>query len=613
MIKLYINGTELDLADDMMFPITFAQADAKKPEARKRSSSKTIVLPGTSNNNRFFLSAYNLKASDVYGDLIGFDFDPTIRYPFFAERYGKVFFRGSANLVKVTRQKYEEHGMVNNFHIVLYSEIVDMFQALGDIKVSELGWEDYDHVLSVANIQATWSAATGSCVWYPLVDYGLSADPLSVLTNQLYPHVYVKEIVEKCFAHTGFILSGGFFNTALYKKLTWGSGGGAPVTISAAQITERSVKYTGDGSNTFNIAPNGYDFFLDTTTFNTSIVIPIATTGLTTLTLVNDDLTQMDAPSGEMVIAYAGSYSLALSGTFPITYAYSDITLTDQVFNLKFEWIIYVNGAVVNTEVHYIVASTGGSANVVFAMTQALELNSGDIVNSLLKISTYGSTVGENALGETLDLSFDLNNTLVSDLTAINSGLIDGDTVQVSRFLPDMKAADFLKDIITMFNLYMSDPDEDGNIILLPENEYFFETDDVDQWSDKIARDHECEIQPAANIEGKRYRFRFAEDRDYYKKLYFDKFGQDYGDYDYNVPSTFKTGDKVYQVGIAQTCPVQIAGTDIIIPRIIDVDPSTLMTKPHKGKPRMYFNNGEVSCDSWDLVNSDTGVVTSNR
>ena len=318
MIKLYINGTELDLADDMIFPITFAQADAKKPEARKRSSSKTIVLPGTSNNNRFFLSAYNLKASDVYGDLIGFDFDPTIRYPFFAERYGKVFFRGSANLVKVTRQKYEEHGMVNNFHIVLYSEIVDMFQALGDIKVSELGWEDYDHVLSVANIQATWSAATGSGVWYPLVDYGLSADPLSVLTNQLYPHVYVKEIVEKCFAHTGFILSGGFFNTALYKKLTWGSGGGAPVTISAAQITERRVKYTGDGSNTFNIAPNGYDFFLDTTTFNTSIVIPIATTGLTTLTLVNDDLTQMDAPSGEIVIANAGSYSLTVGGVFPI-------------------------------------------------------------------------------------------------------------------------------------------------------------------------------------------------------------------------------------------------------------------------------------------------------
>jgi len=148
MIRLFINGQELDLAEDVIFPLTFSQADAKNPEQRKRSSSKTIVLPGTNNNNRFFLSAYNLKASDVYGDLIGFDFDPTLRYPFFSERNGKLVFEGSAHLAKVTRQKYEEHGMVNNFHIVLYSEVVDMFQALGDIKVSELGWSEYNHVLS---------------------------------------------------------------------------------------------------------------------------------------------------------------------------------------------------------------------------------------------------------------------------------------------------------------------------------------------------------------------------------------------------------------------------------------------------------------------------------
>jgi len=612
MIRLYVNNQELDLAEDVNFPVTFAQADAKKPEARKRSSSKTIILPGTQKNNRFYLSAYNLKASDVYGDLIGFDFDPTLRYPFLAERNGKPFFKGSAHLLKVTRQKYQEHGMVNNFHTVLYSEIVDMFQALGDIKVSELGWEAYDHTLSVANIQATWSAATGSGVWYPLVDYGLSADPLSVLTNQLYPHVYVKEIVEKCFAHAGFTLSGGFFNTALYKKLTWGSGGGEPILLDSSQVAERRVNYTGDGTNTYNVGYSYYDVLFTTTKFESLIYIPVATAGFITLTLVNDDLAQLDAPSGEIVVANGGSYSLAFSGTFPIDYAYSDPTLVTQVIRIKTELIIYVNGAVLNTFSQMIIDTASGSDTITFSETQAIEANTGDIVQCVLRISTAGSSVGEFAVGETLDIVLDLDNTLSMDLTAINSGIIDGDTVKISRFLPEMKAADFMKDIITIFNGYMSDPDEDGNIVLLPENEYFFETDDVDQWSDKIARDHECEIEPAANIEGKRYRFRWAEDRDYYKKLYFDKFGHDYGDFDYNVPSTFKTGDKVYQVGIAQTCPVQIDGTDIIIPRIIQVDPSTQVTKPHKGKPRMYFNNGLIASDDWYLVNSDTGAITTN-
>lgn len=614
MLRLYINGQELDLADDVIFPITFAQADAKEPEKRKRSSSKTIVLPGTQRNNKFFLSAYNLKASDVYGDLIGFDYDPTLRYPFLAERNGKPFFRGSSHLTKVTRQKYEEHGMVNNFHIVLYSEIVDMFQALGDIKVSELGWSAYDHTLTIANIQASWSATTGSGYWYPYVDYGLASDPLTILTNQLYPHVYVKEIVEKCFAHAGFILSGGFFSDALYKKLAWGSGGGEPILLDSAEVAERRVNYSGDGTNTYNI---GYSFVFNfgsntVTKFDGFVNFPIATLGFVTLTLINDDLAQLDAPSGEIVVAYNGYYSLGLSGTFPITYAFSDPTLIDQQINISVQWVVYVNGAVINTFVKDLTATTGGTQNVVFAETQELELNTGDIVNTIMKISTFGSEVGEVAITETLNVTIDLDNTLSMDMTAINSGLIDGDTVKVARFLPEMKAADFLMDIITMFNLYMSDPDEDGNIVLLPQDEYFYETDDVDQWSDKIARDNEIEIEPAANIEGKRYRFKWAEDRDYYKLLYFQKFGQDYGDFDYNVPSTFKTGDKIYQLKMAQTCPVQIDGTDIIIPRIITVDPSTGLTRPHKGKPRMYFNLGTVASDNWNLVNSDTGAVTVN-
>jgi len=612
MIRLFINGQELDLAEDVIFPLTFSQADAKNPEQRKRSSSKTIVLPGTNNNNRFYLSAYNLKASDVYGDLIGFDFDPTLRYPFFAERNGKPIFEGSAHLTKVTRQKYEEHGMVNNFHTVLYSEIVDMFQALGDIKVSELGWAEYDHVLSVANIQASWTASTGSGYWYPLIDYGLSSDPLSVLTNQLRPHVYVKEIAEKCFKHTGRTLTGGFFNSALYKKIVWGYGGGEPILLSSSEISQRRSKYEMDGTKTYNIAFTYITVFVMSTKFEAVYFAPIGDIAFITATLVTDPLTQFNASSGEIVVAYSGSYSLGLTGTFPISYTYSNPSFAGQEYNIEVSLIIYVNGAVVNTFSESITDTAPNTQSVSFAVSQALDLNSGDTVSSYVKINTFGSKIAANGVFATLDIDFDLDNSLVMDFTAVNSGLVDGDTVEVARFLPEMKASDFLKDIILMFNHYMSDPDVDGKITLLPESQYFYETDDVDQWSDKLARDNSVEIMPAANIEGKRYRFRFAEDRDYYKQLYFEKFGVDYGDFDYNVPSTYKTGDKIYQLGTAQSVPVQIEGTDIIIPRIIQVDTATLVTRPHKGKPRMYFNNGVISSDDWYLVNSDTGAVTTN-
>ena len=76
-----------------------------------------------------------------------------------------------------------------------------------DITVAELGWSAYDHTLSVANIQASWIAATGSGYFYPLIDFGFTDNTLSYKTNELRAYVYKKEIIEKCFAHIGLTMT----------------------------------------------------------------------------------------------------------------------------------------------------------------------------------------------------------------------------------------------------------------------------------------------------------------------------------------------------------------------------------------------------------------------
>lgn len=609
MIRLFVNDIELDLSEDIIFPLTYSQADAKNPNKRKRNSSKTIELPGTRVNNKFFSSAYDLNISDIYGDLIGFDFDPTLRYPCVVTRNGSIIFRGACNLTKVVTKKGVTNGRINVFTVILYSELADVFQALGDLKVSELGWSAYDHTLSVANIAASWSAATGSGYWYPLIDFGFNNDPLLYLTNQLRPYVYIKEIVQKCLAVGGYTLSSTFFDSTLVEKMAWGYGGGDPILLSSTEVADRRVQYTGDGTETYNFTKTIYHPVTNQSDFGYIRQIPISTNSIVTMTLANDNLTQYSTSTGEIVIAHGGYFNLQIQGTFPVTYAYSSL-LTDEQYVIVIKIRTFVNGALINSDEYQIVDQTSGSDNATFNNTIELDVSTGDTIYNDIQIVTFGSNVGQNSLQETLDVTLDLNNTLDMDLTAINSGLIDGDTVQLSRYLPDMKASDFLNDMITMFNLYSSDPDEDDVIVMEPQDQYFFDTDDVDQWSDKLQRNQDIEIKPASNIEGKTYKFKFAQDRDYYKQLYFDIYGADYGDYDYDVPSTFKKGDKVYQVQIAQSCPVQIEGTDIIIPRIIKYDESTGVTSPHKGKPRIFFNNGLKGTDSWILENSDTGAQT---
>ena len=609
MIRLYINDQEIDVSEDIIFPLTFAQADAKHPEKRVRNSSKTIVLPGTRRNNSFFSSAYDLNISDVYGDLVGFDFDPTLRYPCKVTKKGQEIFRGSANLTKVVTKKDVTNGRINLFTVVLFSELADVFQALGDLKVNELGWSDYDYTLSVANIAATWSAATGSGVWVPLIDFGFSNNPLSYLTNELRPYVYIKEVVQKCLAVGGYTLSSDFFDSTLIEKIVWGYGGGEPVLLSSAEVTARRAHYTGDGTATYNLQKSSYEPWTSRSTFHYIKIIPISDNSIVTMTIAQDPETQYNQTTGEIIVGHGGYYNLALSGTFPLTWAYST-ALSNQQFGIIVRLRTFVNGALINQEQYAQYTSSNGSDNVVFSKTLELDLSTGDIVSNDIYISTFGCQSTGNAGSATLDIVFDLDNTLDFDFTPINSGIIDGDTVQISRYLPDTKAADFLKDMITMFNLYVGDPDADGVVVMEPQDDYFYATDDVDQWTNKLARNQDIEIQPAANIEGKVYAFKFAQDRDYYKQLYFNDQGLDYGDYNYNVPSTFKKGEKVYELKTAQSCPVQIEGTDIIIPRIIKFNEASGVISPHKGKPRIFFNNGLKGTSDWDLVNSDTLIAT---
>ncbi len=608
--QLFINDIELDLNKGVVFPLTYSVSDVKEPQKRKRNMSKTVVVPGTKTNNTFFQSAYDMNISDVRGDSTGFAFDPTLRYPSRVLRNGKEIFRGTANLQKVVQQDG-----VNEFHIVLYSEITNLFQALGDVTVSELGWSEYDHTLSIPNIQASWDAAVGSGYVYPLIDYGFTDDFFSYKTNQLRPFVYVKEIVEKCFDRAGYTLSGGFFSNALNRKLIWGSGGGEILTINLADANDRLVNFDGTGEaavvapitsidvvDPFGLFWGNNQFFKKYNISDNSVI---------EITEVQDNLSQMNEDNGEIVIANSGNYKLSITSSIEISYSFADVSVFPLFFVMRFELRIFRNGAKISTATFNINESVEGSVSFDINLAQEFELDAGDIVEGNFYISTTGTKSAFGAAGDlNLDIVFD---TVNIQLTSLNSTVIDGDLINVSRFLPKMKAKDFLQDMITLFNLYMNEPSDEGSVLFVPMDDYYYDTDDVDQWSDKLDRSGKIEIMPASNIQGKTYAFRWAEDRDYYKQLFFETYGEseiDYGDKHYDVPSTFKIGTKKYQLKIAQSVPVQLDGSDIIIPRILKLNESTNVTSPHKGKPRMFFYNGKRDCSDWYLVNSDTGSAT---
>ncbi len=58
--------TKLDLTEDNVLPLTFSVADIRDPSKRNTSFSKTITLPGTKDNNKFFKQIYEVGADDSF-------------------------------------------------------------------------------------------------------------------------------------------------------------------------------------------------------------------------------------------------------------------------------------------------------------------------------------------------------------------------------------------------------------------------------------------------------------------------------------------------------------------------------------------------------------------
>jgi hypothetical protein len=195
---------------------------------------------------------------------------------------------------------------------------------------------------------------------------------------------------------------------------------------------------------------------------------------------------------------------------------------------------------------------------------------------------------------------------MTNDLTCIQATLQDGDTVDISRFMPDMKASTFFEAEMLMGNLYFSDPDIYGVIKIEPLNDFYQPTTEFWDITDIVDHSKDVVIKPSSKIEGKIYKFQWLKDDDFDNAEYRGYFGIDYGNHWYTVPSTFQTGDRIYQLPYAQTVPTD-AVFPFVAPRIITINNQTGVVTPYKGKPRTYLWNG-LKSGAWRLT--DTNPAT---
>lgn len=526
--EIYIENYRLDVSKDISTLLNFAIDDVRDFSNRSTSYSKTIVLPGTANNNKLFGHIFNVGQSNDYDALlgnVGFNFNVSKSADCIIFQDQIQTFKGVLRLMEIDIIK----GNVE-YEVAVFGTMSGLNSALSGELLETLDFSEYDHTYSVANIIASWDNPGGSGYYYPLIDYGQYSSIKHDWDYRTFrPGFYVREYIDKMFLKAGFRYESDLFNTTRFKKII-------------APHNQKELRY-----NASNIA-NG----VRTTPYNAMTTLD-TTESISVQTFTSS---AFSADASKKIFSYTDTPTVTLSFTFLIVGEYyadiADIELFIVVNGIRvpsLDLILRPNG------LSYQQFTWAGTALLVFSTTDYVEFK-------MFNTDHFGNTCSVN-----------INSVLfnIDSATPIPVPANIGDFLPVNDTLPkNIKQIEFLTSIVKLFNLYVYEDRFDNRLIYFKPYVDFYSTDSADSvdWSYKINRDKAVKIKPMSEINSKKYEFRFKSDSDYYNELYRKRYSQGYGDYVFTSDFEFATQTNSFELIFSSTPLVGYVGEDKIYPTI---------------------------------------------
>lgn len=564
----------IDLYEQDPIRLTLSVEDITNTEANS-VFSKTFRVPATSNNNQFFKHAFLID---------GIDYDVTVKKPAQVLVDGSEFRTGHIRLQKIYINGQQDK---IEYEILFLGETRDFSSKIGDKNMCELQIPDLSHVLNTANIVESWQAFPqggpngglfGGDVLYPLIDHGntyvdgvaqearisvtasnrftQNSHPLT--PDRFKPMIRAKKVFDQIFEDAGYTYESEFLNGDLFRRLY----------ISAfGNEAQASLNVNANSINNFEVSSDSFSEQI------TPVLFDIEN---------SDEGDNFNLATGEYVVPITGSYTFEAE-------VWADFYTEEVTFNgIIVEQVdarieIWVNGVMNSFGADQITP-----ANLTYSQT--LSLNAGDVVT--LRIDPQG--YDEGYVRERV-------------WRCVNSpGLFNPTNALDCEY----KQVDFIKDILTLFRLVMSpDPFIPNKFIIEPYIDYIY-TGETYDWSDKLIREKDVEIEPLFNTQSDRIEFRFKEGTDYINDYHQKAFGEPYGYLAFDSGNELLKGTRTVNVNFAPTPIARIDGADAnstwIIPQLNtrEAGETSLEHLPIKVKTRLLFYNGLLPADhDWYMVN----------
>lgn len=526
--QIFINNEELDLMNDIDTEFTFAIDDIADFGSKNTTFSKTINVAGSAKNNQVFGYIFDLGNSNFTNDA-----NPNVNYNFNASKVapcrifvdGIQIFKGVLRLLEIVVT-----GQAIEYQCNVYGDLGGFMSALGNKRLEDLDFSEYDEDWTVANITASWDNINASGVYYPLIDYGnVTTNNTDFQFKAFKPALYVKEYLNKIKDDSGYTWDFPLLNTNLLKRLVVPSNRAVLTNSStnAFNADANAATYNTDSYPDFTVTTAG-DFTLVGNAYRYNGTPPLSCT--ITLDLRGDFINvQSDGVNYyDVTVALRVNSGDVQSQTFPISYLPLTFTTT-----LQYTTTLNTNDTV-----------------DVYVYSAATEYS---IDSGFLKIEAAGGVDVPVNYGE---------------------GIVINNTIPKGIF-----QRDFFLSICKMFNLYVYDDQYITNKIHIKPYVDFYDGSFVD-WTNKVDRSQPISIKPMSEINARYYQFKYKEDNDYYNENYRKKYNEGYADRIYDTEFDFVKDTDSTEIIFAPTVLFQAENKDKIYPAIYKKSNENTKTDP---------------------------------
>lgn len=528
MIELFLENSRVDINEVFSTTLTLAIDDVKDFGAKNTTFSKTIVLPGTANNNKLFNQIFDVNARNDYNNTLpnkGTNFNASVSANCIVFDNNIQVVKGVFRLLEVIIDK----GMIE-YECSIVGELGGFIMKVGNNKLEDLDFSAYNHTYSIANITGSWTNINnGTGYVYPLIDYGnYSTNKHDFKLGTFRPALFAREYITKIFAASGYTFQCDLFNTNRFKNII--------VPYNKKTLQRKSTEQL-NISSTSSIG-----------VVNDDNIPVMAVMGTQTV------LGNFTASAGNTKFTYLGS---AITGKVTIVINGSiDATLISQTAVL----LLFKNGTAIGT---IILAYSGTVENVNTTLTFTnVTINNGDY----LEIGAVSN--GSNT--STFDVTLNSLNLIFGDTGQNYVDISLGEPVVVNDILPkNILQKDFISSIIKLFNLYIfEDKDKPKTLLIKPFVDFYADAE-IEDWSYKIDRSQPIRIKPMSELNSRYYEFNYKEDSDYYNDLYKKRYNKTYGSLKYDSGFEFSKEVTTVDLIFSGTPLTGVQGEDKVVSAIM--------------------------------------------